>query len=105
MKREVIIIPFPYSDLSGFKKRPALVIADWGSDDVVCCQITSKQSRDNLEVSLANTDFENGGLPVISNIRPNKIFTVHKPAVIRSAGTISKKKYDEVIEAITNLIA
>ncbi len=104
MKREVVIIPFPYSDLSGIKRRPALVIADWGGDDVICCQITSKQSKDNLEVPLNNSDFETGNLPVNSNIRPNKIFTTHKPGIIRSAGTISQKKYDEVIDAITKLI-
>ena len=105
MKREVVIIPFPYSDLSGTKKRPALVIADWGGEDVICCQITSKLKNDSFEVTLNNSDFEKGSLPVNSNIRPNKIFTAHKSSILRSAGTVSQKKYDEVVEAIAKLIA
>ena len=41
MKGDVVVIPFPFSDLSGSKRRPALVIADWGGDDVMLCQIIS----------------------------------------------------------------
>jgi mRNA interferase MazF len=39
MKGHVVIIPFPFSDLSGVKRRPALVIADWGGEDVMLCQM------------------------------------------------------------------
>jgi mRNA interferase MazF len=105
MKGEVVIIPFPYSDLSGSKRRPALIIADWGGDDVVCCQITSKSKFDGLEVELINSDFETGNLPVASNIRPNKIFTASKPTILNTAGKVSAKKYAEVILVITKLIS
>ena len=40
VKGDVVVIPFPFSDLTGAKKRPALVIADAGGDDVIMCQIT-----------------------------------------------------------------
>jgi mRNA interferase MazF len=105
MKGEIVVIPFPYSDLSGSKRRPALVIADWGGDDVICCQITSKSKFDGMQVALANGDFETGSLPVVSNIRPNKIFTAFRPTILNTAGKISAKKYSEVIEVITRLIA
>ena len=105
MKGEIVIIPFPYSDLSGAKRRPALVIADWGGDDIVCCQITSKSKFDGMEVGLLAGDFETGGLPVVSNIRPNKIFTAFKPTIVNTAGKISGKKYEEVIEVVTRLIS
>lgn len=39
MKREVVIVPFPFSNLSGAKRRPSLIVADWGGDDVILCQI------------------------------------------------------------------
>lgn len=105
MKGEIVIIPFPYSDLSGAKRRPALVIADWGGNDVVCCQITSKSKFDGMEVELTNSDFATGSLPVTSNIRPNKIFTAFKPTILNTAGKISSKKYAEVIEGIIKLIS
>lgn len=105
MKGDVIIIPFPFSDLSGSKKRPALVIADWGGNDLVCCQITSKAHYDGMEVALSLTDFEKGALPVVSNIRPNKIFTVYKPLITQTAGSVSHAKYNEVIQVIKTLIS
>lgn len=104
MKRDVVVIPFPFSNLKGSKKRPALVIADWGNDDVMLCQITSKAKFDGIEIPLSSGDFETGNLPVNSNIRPNKIFTASKTTIIRTAGKIRKEKYQKVIERLTSLI-
>jgi mRNA interferase MazF len=42
VKGDVVVIPFPFTDLSGNKRRPAFVIADLPGDDIVICQITSK---------------------------------------------------------------
>jgi mRNA interferase MazF len=42
VKGDVVVIPFPYSDLSASKKRPALVLADLEGDDIILCQITSQ---------------------------------------------------------------
>ncbi|MBL4587516.1 MAG: type II toxin-antitoxin system PemK/MazF family toxin [Flavobacteriales bacterium] len=104
MKREVVIIPFPFSDLSGSKRRPALVVADWGGEDVILCQITSKTKFDGIEVGLESGDFQNGKLPVSSNIRPNKIFTADRKTIIGTAGRISETKFNEVRKAIVELI-
>lgn len=104
MKGEVVIIPFPFSDLSGSKRRPALVIADWGGDDIMLCQITSKSKFDGVEVSLEKDDFITGKLPVSSNIRPNKIFTADKSTIVGTAGQVSIAKYDQVVQAVIKLI-
>ena len=37
IKGDAIVIPFPFSDLSGSKRRPALVVADINGDDVILC--------------------------------------------------------------------
>ena len=104
MKGEIVVVPFPFSDLSGSKRRPALVIADWGGDDVMLCQITSKAKFDGMEVSLSSGDFASGGLPVASNIRPNKIFTADRRSLVAVAGKVSDSKYREVVERIVTLI-
>ena len=44
-----VVIPFPFSDLTGAKKRPALVIADAGGDDLIMCQIQAEQLKMNLQ--------------------------------------------------------
>ena len=43
----VVLIPFPFSDLSQSKRRPAVVLADAGRGDWILCQVTSKPYSDN----------------------------------------------------------
>ena len=70
-KGEVVLIPFPFSDLSQTKVRPALCLADSGRGDWVLCQITSNPYGDPNAVPLEPTDFETGGLLVASVARPD----------------------------------
>lgn len=105
MKGDVVVIPFPFSDLSGSKRRPALVIADWGGDDLMLCQITSQGKRDGFEVSLATSDFETGRLPIASNIRPNKVFTADRRIIRSVAGKVNPDKYREVARRIAELVS
>ena len=104
MKGEVVVIPFPFSDLSGSKRRPAPVIADWGGDDIMLCQITSQAKRDGMEIPLQAADFSNGRLPIASHIRPNKIFTADRRIIRYVAGKIDEGKYREVAQRIVELV-
>jgi mRNA interferase MazF len=105
MKGDVVVIPFPFSDLSGSKRRPALVVADWGGDDVMLCQITSQAKKDGLEVLLTEQDFASGRLPIASHIRPNKVFTADKRIIRYVAGKVSDTKYGEVAARIIELVS
>jgi len=60
VKGDVVVVPFPFSDLSASKKRPALVVATLTGDDVILCQITSKTINDSYAVPFANADFKTG---------------------------------------------
>jgi mRNA interferase MazF len=91
VKGEVVVIPFPFSDLSGSKRRPAFVLADLPGDDIILCQITSQNSpRDPFAIPLEAADFKSGSLPASSNIRPNRLFTADKNLIVRSAGIVSE---------------
>ncbi len=57
LKGQVVIINFPFSDLSNSKRRPALVIADWQSKDVILCQIASIAHKDEFAVELTDNGF------------------------------------------------
>lgn len=105
MKGDVVVIPFPFSDLSGSKRRPALVVGDWGGADVMLCQITSQAKRDGYEVDLNATDFASGKLPVASHIRPNKIFTAERSLILYVAGKVNEHKYQQVVRGIMALIS
>jgi mRNA interferase MazF len=105
VKGDVVVVPFPFSDLSANKKRPAFVIADLPGDDIVLCQITSKHNSDLLALPLNTNDFNTGFLPVDSYIRPNKIFTADKNLILSIAGHLNETKISEVINAIINIIS
>ena len=105
IKGDVVVLPFPFSDLSASKRRPALVLSDLKGDDIILCQITSKNVKDDNAIFLVSSDFINGSLNEDSNIRPNRIFTADKNIIIKKAGTIKKiieiKVVKKIIEMIT----
>jgi len=62
VKGDVVVIPFPFSDLSQSKRRPALVVAPLEGNDAILCQITSKAIKDKYAISIDEADFESRAL-------------------------------------------
>ncbi|MDR3350224.1 MAG: type II toxin-antitoxin system PemK/MazF family toxin [Prevotellaceae bacterium] len=104
VKGDVVVIPFPFSDLSSIKKRPALVLADLPGDDILLCQITSQPHNEASVLTLTTAHFVSGSLPVSSFIRPTRIFTADKRIIIRKAGTISHELMNNVTGSIVSLL-
>jgi len=100
---DVVVVPFPFSNLSKSKRRPALVLADLVGNDMVLCQITSQSNRDPYAIELSNEDFEKGSLKKDSNIRPNRIFTADKKIIIYKVGMINDRTFNEVIDKLNEL--
>ena len=105
VKGDVIIIPFPFTDLSGNKKRPAFVVADLPGDDIIVCQITGKYKFDPFSLSIVASDFVSGGLPTDSFIRPNKIFTADKNIILSVAGRLSETKINDALNGVIAIIS
>ncbi|GAB4407625.1 MAG: type II toxin-antitoxin system PemK/MazF family toxin [Anaerolineae bacterium] len=104
VKGDVVVTPFPFSDLSDAKKRPALVVASLTGDDVILCQITSKSVTDSYAVPISGADFTSGGLRQDSNIRPNPIFTADSNIFLYRAGVLAPNKVQQVIAKIVEII-
>jgi mRNA interferase MazF len=104
VKGDVVVVPFPFSDLTKSKRRPALVIAALEGDDVILCQITSKAIRDKYAVSLDEKEFAAGSLKQASNIRPNRIFTADSHIILYRVGTLTTEKLSETVETIIKII-
>ncbi len=102
---EVVVLPFPQTDLQAGKRRPALVVADLTGDDLILCQITSQSRRDGYSVALTSEDFERGHLNVDSFIRPNRFFTVEQSVILYSAAKVKNSKLNEVRTRIRDLFA
>ena len=68
VKGDVVVVPFPFSDLTQAKRRSALVLAQLEGNDRILCQITSQHVRDRYAIELTDSDFEVGSLKQKSNI-------------------------------------
>jgi mRNA interferase MazF len=74
----VVLVRFPFSDLSQTKLRPAVVLAAAGRGDWILCQVTSKPYGDSRAIKLEDAAFATGSLRVTSFARPGKLFTANR---------------------------
>ncbi len=102
---DIIVVPFPFTDLSSNKIRPAVVLANAGRGDWILCQITSNAYADANALEISENDFSSGGLRVVSYARPGKLFTAHESLFKGREGKLKAKKLDEVKGAVTKLLA
>jgi len=100
---EVVLVPFPFSDLSQAKVRPAVCLADAGRGDWILSQITSNAYGDPQAIFLTAASFASGGLLVNSYARPGKLFTANVNLMIRSVGTLQAAPINDVIAAVVAL--
>lgn len=105
VRGDVVILPFPFSDRPGFKRRPALVLSVFSAKEHIVCSITSQLVRDDFCIVLDQSDFEEGGIKTSSYIRPNYLFTVRSEAISYRAGRVLSVKFDEVVSMINLLMS
>ncbi|MBI2548642.1 type II toxin-antitoxin system PemK/MazF family toxin [Candidatus Woesearchaeota archaeon] len=104
-KGDIVIFPFPYTDLSERKVRPCLVISDEMDEDVILCQITSqKVKRDTYAVEIKAGETREGSLAIDSFVRCNMIFTASKQQIIKRICKINEGKYSQIISTISKII-
>ena len=101
---QVVVLPFPFSDLSQKKLRPALLLADAGRGDWIACQITSNPYADTRAITLTDSEFVEGGLQRISYLRPGKLFTCHESLPVNTVGALNKAALQQARTAVIQLI-
>ena len=104
IRGDAVVVPFPFSDLTQAKRRPALIIADLEGDDYILCQITSKGIKDKYSIPLEDGDFDDGSLKQSSNVRPNRIFTADKNIILYRIGHLGQNKFDVIIRKIIDIL-
>lgn len=105
-KGDVVLFPFPYTDLSNRKIRPCLVISEEMNEDIVLCQITSKKIRaDKFSVEIKESETTEGSLKIDSYARTNMLFTSSKYQIVKAICKIGDKKYNEIVDKIILLIS
>ena len=96
----IVIVPFPFSDLSGRKFRPALVLAETGHDDWLLCQITSKAYTDPSAIRLTDTELSQGNLHAVSYARPLKLFTANVDLITKRVAILTDESFQQILTAL-----
>ena len=106
-QREVVLVPFPYSDMTSTKKRPVLIVSndDYNHNhkDVIVCVITSIAHNDKYSIQLKEINLEYGLLPEDSIIKVHKLFTIDKSKIIKKFSVINKDYYNQVNKILVDL--
>lgn len=107
-QREIVLVPFPYSNLSASKRRPVLVISNnyfnKNYPDILIAVITSNLYKDDYSVTLNNDDLELGMLPEESIIKCHKLFTIEQSQILKRFSILNEKKFDEVVVLLNESI-
>ena len=101
---QVAMLPFPFSDLSRNKLRPAVLLAHAGREDWIVCQITSNPFGDRRSILLSAFEFAEGTLDHTSYVRPGKIFTAHESLIAAIVGTLTPDMLEAIRRAIIEVI-
>ena len=89
---DIVVLPFPQTDLRQGKRRPSLVVVDLPGDDLILCQITSQSHHDSFSIVLDANDLQKGRLAVRSYVRPNRLFTVEQSVILYTAAQVTPAK-------------
>jgi mRNA-degrading endonuclease toxin of MazEF toxin-antitoxin module len=105
----VVSVPFPFTDLSGRKRRPALIVSPEGfhEEDLILCAITSRvpERLSEWEVPLAAGDMTEEELPKESVVKVGKLFTTHRSLIAERFGAVKEEKLQEILGKLRGLFA
>ena len=106
---DVVLLPFPFTDFSTFKQRPALVISSpkWNArrPDIIIAAISSRMHGSEFEYILNEKEERTGGLRVPSAVRLGNIYTIDKCLVREVLGSLDKKNVQSIQAKIHQVIS
>ena len=104
MKGKIVLVPFPFTDLTAAKLRPALVIYE-GEKDVVLAFLSSKVPSELSDADvLVTKNHTEAGLKVDSVIKLDKIATVLKDLIVGELGELDKDLKEEVNQKLRKIV-
>lgn len=99
----LVTVSFPFTDLSAIKRRPALVLIVHG-EDLIVCGVTSKISRRRDAVPFDDRAMAEGRLPKRSEVRPLKLFTIHRTLVHTLVGRVSEETFGRAVALLVSAL-
>lgn len=100
----VVLVTFPFSNLKGQKIRPALILANVEFGNLILCQITSKSYTSKIAICIKSEDFAKGNLPVVSYVRPDKLFTADVIIIKNTVGQLTPAIKNKILRSVCGLL-
>ncbi len=105
---DIIIVPFPFSNLSSIKQRPVIVLSKTKdnevSEDIITCGITSNLRGIKHSILIDNSNLEEGKIPKESRVKVDKIFTIEKSIIKKRIARLNKETFEKVKSEFINLV-
>jgi len=109
LQQDIILVKVPFTDYSGEKLRPALVVSntDYNSrnHDVVICGITSNLDKIPYSVFISQDNLSQGQLPLSSKIRADKIMQIEKSRIVKKFARLNDQTFELVVKEIIKLVS
>jgi len=102
---DIVVLPFPFSDGSGVKRRPALVLAEADDRDAIVCQITSRPYASRHPVAIEQDALVFGSLPLVSYARPEKLFSASRTTLNASIASVDVATLNAALTIARGLFA
>ncbi len=100
----IVLVRFPFSDLSQVKLRPAVAFAHAGRGDWILCQITSNPYADPRAVAITDADLDEGALRVNSYARPGKLFTASSGIIVAQIGHLKSDMFHQILDKLMEIL-
>ena len=111
MKGKLVLVPFPFDDLSATKVRPAVVLTEpiGTHRHIVIAFITSQVPELLLDTDLTNQtthpDFSQTGLRVTSTVRVHRLLTITSTFIQRELGVLSPQLQSALADKVRKLFS
>ncbi len=103
---DIVIVPFPFTDLKQSKPRPAVVVSKSivnNSQDVILAQISSKKYKDDFSFFINPSELT-FPLEKISQVRCHKIFTIEQSVIFKTISRFKDHQRKDLLNKIYSLI-
>lgn len=108
LQKEIVLIPYPFSNLEEKKVRPAVIISNnsfnKNSRDYLLVPLTSVIKKEPYSIIIEQTDLSRGKLIKRSRIKSDKIFSIDKEKIVFKVGILNEKTFNKVKQEIYNII-
>ena len=101
----VVVLRFPFSDLSSSKARPAVVLAAGSSPEWIVCQVTGNPFADPSAIELTDASFSIGNLRGRAFARPLKLFSADSSIIVQRVGTLKPAVLRRLLEVLLNALS